>query len=136
MECNFTYKETKDGIKLYECSKCEYITEIENSRRECKPIPQPQYGEPSILKKIGNFTFALAKHLYKGMPTVSKDVLDDRLKICQECPLFKKKEGMVGGVCTHESCGCSVQDEIVFLNKIAWADQKCPLEKWGEINEK
>ena len=131
MDCNFI-EQNKE--KKYICTVCEYETNFLGVRT-CQPLP-PKKDEPSLLKKIGNFTFALAKHLYKGMPTVNKDVLDNRLKICQECPLFKKKDGMVGGVCAHESCGCSIQDEVVFLNKIAWADQKCPIGKWGEINEK
>jgi hypothetical protein len=129
MDCNFKFLKEENGKKLFECSKCGYITTHQNAHRECIPIPQPQY-EPSILKKIGNFSWAFGRHLYKGMPTVSQEILDKRLAICQECPLFKKREGMVGGICSHESCGCTIKDEIVFLNKIAWATESCPLDKW------
>jgi hypothetical protein len=27
-------------------------------------------------------------------------------------------------------CGCNVNTKKVFLNKLAWADQECPLGKW------
>jgi hypothetical protein len=30
-------------------------------------------------------------------------------------------------------CGCNVNDKKIFLNKLAWADQKCPLEKWQPV---
>lgn len=131
MDCDFKFKgKDKQDRDLFECPKCGYITTCGHCKKECVPIIQQQYGEPSTLKKIGNFTFALARHLYKGMPTVTKKQLDERLKICQECPLFKKKDGMVGGVCSHESCGCTIQDEVVFLNKIAWKTESCPLDKW------
>lgn len=29
-------------------------------------------------------------------------------------------------------CGCNVNRKKVFLNKLAWADQECPLGKWGK----
>ena len=136
MKCIFKYNREEAGRKIYQCEKCGYDTKFENAERICEPIIQTQYGEPSLAKKIGNFSFAYAKHLYKGMPTVNQEQLDERLKICKECPLFKKKEAMVGGICTHESCGCTITDEITFLNKIAWADQECPLKKWLQISQK
>lgn len=130
MDCNFIKKEEKKWV----CTKCGYETTLENAGRECKPILQNK--EPNILKRILNFGYAFSEHLYKGMPTVDEKKLKERLEICLECPLFKQKQGVVGGVCTHESCGCTIKDEAVFLNKIAWADQKCPIGKWGEVNEK
>jgi hypothetical protein len=27
-------------------------------------------------------------------------------------------------------CGCNLSKKKVFLNKLAWADQECPLGKW------
>jgi hypothetical protein len=27
-------------------------------------------------------------------------------------------------------CGCNISNKSIFLNKLAWADQKCPLNKW------
>jgi hypothetical protein len=120
---------------LFKCEVCGYITPHANAERECVYMYQPKYDKtPSALRKIANFTKALGKHLYKGMPTVSKEELDKRLAICQGCELYKKNTNAVGGVCTHESCGCSIQDSVVFLNKIAWADQECPLKKWLSIN--
>lgn len=132
-KCIFIYKKEHNGRSLYECSKCGYLTYYENAERQCVPMVQSQFGEPSLTRKIGNFSFAMAKHLYKGMPTVTEAQLNERLKICHECPLFKQSQGLVSGVCTHESCGCNIGDEVNFLNKIAWADQKCPIGRWKEI---
>jgi hypothetical protein len=120
---------------IWICNTCGYQTEIENLNRNCKPILQKTNEPPNLLRKISNFTFAAAQHLFKGMPTVTEQELEERLEKCRGCELFKKK-GMTGGVCTHENCGCNIQDEVVFLNKIAWADQKCPIDKWGEIEKK
>ena len=30
-------------------------------------------------------------------------------------------------------CGCNINQKKQFFNKLAWADQKCPLGKWEEI---
>lgn len=30
-------------------------------------------------------------------------------------------------------CGCSISQKKRFLNKLAWADQECPLNKWNKI---
>jgi hypothetical protein len=137
MDCNFQFweKDKNTGRDLFVCTKCGYVTEIAHAKRNCVKISQPQYDRaPNLLRKIGNFSHALGGHLYKGMPTVSQSELDERLKICQECPLLRK-EGLVGGVCTHENCGCNIKDEVTFLNKIAWADQECPIGKWGKIEK-
>ena len=31
-------------------------------------------------------------------------------------------------------CGCNINTKKTFFNKLAWADQKCPIDKWGPIN--
>jgi glycosyltransferase involved in cell wall biosynthesis len=33
-------------------------------------------------------------------------------------------------------CGCNINDQQIYLNKLAWADQKCPISKWGVPLEK
>lgn len=27
-------------------------------------------------------------------------------------------------------CGCNITNKRQFMNKLAWSDQKCPLDKW------
>ena len=31
-------------------------------------------------------------------------------------------------------CGCNLSRKKIFMNKLAWADQECPLSKWGKEN--
>jgi hypothetical protein len=31
-------------------------------------------------------------------------------------------------------CGCNINNKKIFMNKLAWADQKCPLGKWNPEN--
>ena len=82
---------------------------------------------PSLVRRIGNFTKAAIAHAVRGLPTADEATIDARLEICQTCPLFD------GLVCRHAKCGCRINREKAFLNKLAWADQSCPLGKWPAI---
>lgn len=134
MACIFKPWEYK-GEKLFRCERCAYKTKYEHVVREdCRPIYQPQYEGPGLLQKIENFTLAAGEHLKNGSPMVSEEVVKERLDICKNCPakLYRNMENGIGGVCIHESCGCSVKDSVEYFNKLAWADQKCPLGYWIE----
>jgi hypothetical protein len=52
----------------------------------------------------------------------------DRYNICEICDLFDK-ENMECSV-----CGCNINTKRQFLNKLAWADQECPVGKWHKIS--
>lgn len=80
----------------------------------------------AFIHRLTNFSIALAKHVLHGLPAAPKEIIQQRFQICAECPLFN------GNACTHEDCGCRVGDQEKFLNKLAWADQACPLDppKW------
>ena len=53
--------------------------------------------------------------------------IDERLKICHGCEFYKNN--------TCLKCGCVLSREKTYMNKLLWADQKCPVEKWGPIPE-
>lgn len=92
------------------------------------PLPQP----PSLLTRAKNFAVATVKHVANGSPQASAETIQKRLEICKACPLFKSEnEEKTIGICTHEHCGCNIRQEQIFLNKLAWADQKCPIDSWG-----
>ena len=97
--------------------------------------PEPIYhrcvseerGSPGWLARLDNFRNALAAHIAAGMPTCSQQQIDERFAICESCSLFN------GSICRHASCGCNVGRQDKFLNKLAWADQSCPLGKWSAL---
>jgi hypothetical protein len=125
MKCSF--KPNKLGT--YTCEYCGFTFHDREVQKNCKVNK-----EPPLYQKIINFAQAAVKHAIKGNPVVSEEVVLKRLEICKTCPLFKPNANQVGGVCTHSTCGCTIQDNTNYLNKIAWADQKCPIDKWGEEN--
>jgi uncharacterized paraquat-inducible protein A len=76
------------------------------------------------LLKIKTFVKSLIFHIYSGFPKSPKDEIEKRWLICNACEHFCKKES----ICNI--CGCSLSNKKEFLNKLAWADQECPVGKW------
>jgi hypothetical protein len=74
------------------------------------------------MKKIFNFIKALCFHIGAGMPKASKKQILHRFDICIRCTSFHKNQCL--------ECGCNINNKQIFMNKLAWADQKCPLDKW------
>lgn len=124
IDCNFIEKDGK-----YVCEVCGFTIGVPNVHRNC-----PKANAPNVIQKAQNFTKAVANHVAKGRPKCTQEEIDQRLEVCKTCELFQKFSEDKG-VCTHSSCGCNIARERKFLNKLAWADQKCPIGKWGPIEK-
>lgn len=121
MNCNIIYQ---DGV--YICTNCGRTVKYPNFQRKCRKKVEKIEGniEPGILAKVVHFTKAVTNHVVAGSPKCTQEEIDKRYEICKGCELFKNN------TCTHSSCGCQVTDSQIFRNKLAWADQECPLGKW------
>jgi hypothetical protein len=75
--------------------------------------------------KLKNFVKSLWFHIGYGLPKCSQEQINNRHKICIQCDFYdiKNQECL--------QCGCNISNRRIFLNKLAWADQKCPIDKWG-----
>jgi len=80
-----------------------------------------QKDQPNIVEKAKHLLKATARHVADGMKEVSKNQLDTRLSICNECDLRD------GRTCTHPECGCSL------IRKALWHSEDCPEGKWPKI---
>ena len=80
-------------------------------------------GEPSVFQKAANFAKSATRHVAAGMPQASEDEVARRFAICEACEHFD------GRAC--KQCGCPVVREKKFLSKLSWANEKCPVGKWG-----
>ena len=106
---------------------------------------EPKEG-PSLVRKAVNFTVATAKHVAKGRPQASLDVIKERYEICKYCPdgLFRlidpdsrisKLADVDGlGTCIHRKCGCHIHPTERRPNKLGRADQKCPRGYWEAVD--
>lgn len=123
MNCIFI----KDG-DIFKCEVCGSIVK-KNCKQNCSG--QKQEKSPGLVRKIVNFVPAAISHAIKGNPTVSEDKMRERLSICKGCQLYDK----IKEICTHSSCGCPIKDNLEYRNKIAWADQECPIGLWGKVEK-
>jgi hypothetical protein len=77
-----------------------------------------------LIYKIQNFIKSLIWHAYSGFPKSSQELINQRYDICKSCDMFD----FINSQCLL--CGCNLSKKKVFLNKLAWKDQKCPSGKW------
>lgn len=77
--------------------------------------------------KIVTFVKSLWFHVQRGLPKATQEEINHRHAICVSCEEYntQKKECNV--------CGCNINTKRIFLNKLAWADQECPINKWSKI---
>lgn len=94
---------------------------------ESQPVESaPTREAPGFLEKVRNFAAAAAGHVAAGMPMASDEEVIRRHDICLSC------EHLQDNACTQ--CGCPVSRVRGYISKLSWADQECPLGKWGKAN--
>lgn len=81
------------------------------------------------IQKIATFFKSLFFHIWSGLPKSTQEEINHRYGICSICEMYDKKNS------SCMMCGCNINTKKIFLNKLAWADQECPLGKWEKINE-
>lgn len=93
-------------------------------------------GKIGIIMKISKFllrlkTFikALIFHIYAGSPKCSKKQILERFQICKSCDKYNATLSQC------DVCGCNINDKKIFMNKLAWADQECPIGKWNKCRD-
>lgn len=80
-----------------------------------------------LMLRIKIFLKSLWFHVYRGFPKCTKLEILTRYNICNSCEEFDK----IKSVCNI--CGCNLSRKKRFLNKLAWADQECPIAKWPRL---
>lgn len=83
---------------------------------------------PGFLAKVKNFAAAAAGHVAAGMPMASDEEIIRRHDICLTC------EHLQNGACTH--CGCPISRVAGYVSKLSWANEECPIGKWGKTTVK
>ncbi len=79
-----------------------------------------------LYRKIIRFLKALLFHIGHGFPKSSSSIILDRYSICSVCDSFDRQYSQCN------ECGCNISVKSEFMNKLAWADQECPLKKWSK----
>ena len=82
------------------------------------------------MKKLKNFIRSFWFHIWAGFPKCTNQEILNRYNICIECDKFYKEKQQ----CLV--CGCNLSTKKIFMNKLAWSDQECPIGKWNKITRK
>lgn len=78
--------------------------------------------------KIKTFIKSLFFHVYAGFPKATQEEINSRFSICiDDCEMYNSLDK------SCMMCGCNINNKKQFLNKLAWADQECPIKKWSKI---
>lgn len=85
--------------------------------------PRTAKAGVSMVQKAANFAASAARHVASGMPQAADEEVARRFAICEACEHFD------GKACRQ--CGCPVVRERKFLSKLSWANELCPVGKWG-----
>jgi ribosomal protein L37AE/L43A len=113
MRCRVSAVQISDGN--WQCASCE---------SDRKKLAKGIGYFPSLVTKARNFATSAAKHVAAGMPQASAEEVARRFAICEGCEHFD------GQACRQ--CGCPVVREKKFLSKLSWANESCPVGKWGK----
>jgi uncharacterized paraquat-inducible protein A len=81
------------------------------------------------LLKIKTFLKSLFFHVWAGFPKTSQQEIEHRWQICISCDQFDQINTQCG------ICGCNLSRKKEFMNKLAWADQECPIGKWKKYGK-
>lgn len=85
-------------------------------------VKKPNDTKKTFAEKVKNFAKASADHLSSGMKIASDEVISERYSICKNCEFFNND--------TCSQCGCPIYQHKKYISKLAWAEQKCPVDKW------
>jgi hypothetical protein len=115
-ERGYTLEQVR-GCIVSQAGDAIVVDETHPDYPRARPVP--------FLTKAKNFAAAAAQHLAAGAPRCTDEQIAARHDICLGCEHYQ------GGACTQ--CGCPVSRERVLISKLAWADQSCPVGKWGPV---
>jgi hypothetical protein len=113
------YRVTGGPYTPDQCRVCWLYHTSEAARAGWGGPPAPP--EPGLLRKAAAFAGAVVRHAAAGLPQAPPAEAARRLALCLECPEF------VAGKQSCRRCGCDMP------RKVRWAEQACPLGKWGPV---
>ncbi len=78
---------------------------------------------PSLVERARNFATSAARHVASGMRTCTEEQVEARYAICRACEFFRDESCM--------KCGCPLARGVRLVSKLSWANENCPVGKWG-----
>lgn len=115
----------------WKCVRCGFIVNSDKIHKNCSSNKNP----PNIVQRAKNLGKAAAQHIITGMHHCTEEQKQERFEICSsnKCGLFRANGD--GGICAHDDCGCFIRSNGKFLDKLSWAESKCPVGLWSPISQ-
>ena len=116
----------------YKCKNCGFVVPHDGFNKNCSAFKTEIPKEPpNIIQRAVNFTKAATNHVITGLKHCTEEEKQQRFNICKsnKCGLFREHGD--GGICAHDDCGCYIRSSGKFMDKLSWADSKCPVGLWG-----
>jgi len=120
-----------------ECARGKTIDQIKEEHANVQKMRKENPELPSLIQRAWNYSQFLKREAIAKAngeeTTVSQEVFEERLKICQanKCGKLNIKEhdDGQGGIletftCSHQSCGCNL------LSKLWKTVESCPMDEW------
>lgn len=107
----------------------EYLKERELKKQEqvqTTGIEKEKAKLPSLVTQAGTLATSLAQFTASGFKTVTKEVYEERKRICEGCEFFDPAG--FGGVGRCRKCGCSSY-------KLNMAISECPIGLWKSVQD-
>lgn len=80
---------------------------------------------PGLIERAVSFAGAVVEHVATGMHRATPEQVEARLAICRECEFYDAERVRC------RKCGCGLAGDL--LGKATWAEQSCPVGKWGPV---
>jgi hypothetical protein len=131
MFCQFNYI----NDSTYKCINCDNSVYVEDSHDEppvvvCRAFLASQNANKnniSFADKIKNFTSSLYGHIKNNLELCPDKVIEERYQTCKACEFFENS--------TCSKCGCPLYRDRIYISKLAWANEQCPINKWQKFTD-
>lgn len=123
-------------IPVYQCAVFGECTRENHARKNpqlasthvCRGCPSAKLAEPALpglATKAVNYAGAVARDRLNGRKRRSAELIERIFnKHCRVCTFYNSTEQACG------KCGCPVNSSDPEANKLAWASEKCPDDRW------
>lgn len=127
--CNFI----KINEKILKCINCGIVLEINDDIYEDPIFPcfgalrDPIITSSSDIQKIKNEALEVKPEHIEVESMCSDEQILQRYSICGTCEFFTNN--------TCSKCGCLLSRNKVYMSKLTWKQESCPIDKWSKIDD-
>lgn len=121
-------KSAEDALWEAEQLRAGNMHLVVNRQMENYQLRMPENSPPSLLQKARSFIEAMVSVVKDAAP--NKEVYDERIAICVECPAFEiaiKNPKQIGHC---KACGCGKNPMSALAVKAGIAKSTCPKKLW------